>query len=400
MSNQTLTAPKGFRAAAVQAGIKTSGRLDLGLIAAQCPCSAAAAFTTNKIVAAAVVIDKERIRAGRARAIFINAGNANACTGKRGARDVHTISLEVARHLDIKPDEVLVCSTGIIGQFLPMDKVRAGISRAAAGLSGSAQAAKDLARAILTTDLKTKTAYEKFILHGKQVQIAGIAKGSGMIAPHLATLLAFITTDAAISPAMLRRALRQSVAQTFNKVNVDNHMSTSDTVIVLASGLANHKRIVKTGRDYERFARALGKICDSLAYQVAADGEGATCTVTVKVKGAAGPGDARRALRAIVDSPLVRCAFNGADPNWGRIISAVGYSRARFDPEALSCKIAGVRVFHRGRPCRFDPAQLSRRMKDKQWQVEVHLGAGKYADFCYTCDLSKAYVSINADYHT
>lgn len=400
MANHMITAPLGFRAAAVKAGIKASGNLDLGLIIADIPCVAAATFTTNKVVAPCVVIDRQKIRSGRAQAVFVNAGNANACTGKRGERDVHSICRELSRYLGIADKDVQVCSTGIIGEFLPMAKVRSGIAEAADRLNKSAQAGGDFARAIMTTDLRQKTAYREIILAGKKVRIAGTAKGSGMIAPNMATMLAFITTDAAISPALLRRALNGAVDITFNKVTVDNHMSTSDTAIVMASGLAGNARITAGGRAYRQFANALWEICDDLARQMAADGEGATCAVIVTVTGAAKDAEAHGAVRAIVDSPLVRTAFSGADPNWGRIVSAIGYSGVRFKADKLKCKIAGVTVFRNGRPCKFNAAGLSKKMKAKQWQVEVDLGAGRFSDFCYTCDLSHGYVTINADYHT
>ncbi len=400
MTNQTITAPKGFRAAAVKAGLKHSGALDLGLIVADRPCTAAAVFTTNKIVSAPVVVSREHIRSGKLQAVFVNAGNSNACTGQRGFRDTLAICRQVGRALNIDPHRILVASTGIIGEFLPMEKVHRGIEAALAALRYSPQAGSNLARAILTTDTKKKTACRQIRLGGKTVQLAGIAKGSGMIAPNMATMLAFITTDANISPALLRRSLSQSAAVTFNKVTVDMHTSTSDTAVVLASGLAGNARITRQGTDYQKFHQALWQICDDLARQIAADGEGATCAVTVRVTEAANPREARQAVRAIVDSPLVRCAFFGADPNWGRIVSAIGYSGARFHPEKLSCKVAGVTVFRNGRPAAFNRSQLSRKMKARQWQVHVCLGAGKYEDFCYTCDLSHGYVSINADYHT
>ena len=399
MSKRSLTWPSGFRVAAVRAGIKAGGTLDLGLIAADELCNAAAVFTTNKVVAPAVVVNRERIRSGRAQAVFVNAGNANACTGARGLRDVHTICNTVAKRLDISPDAVLVCSTGIIGAFLPITNVREGIGRAADALSGSARAGSDLAQAIMTTDTKPKMASCELNVNRVPVRIAGTAKGSGMIAPNMATMLAFVTTDANISSAALQRAMTQVTDRTFNKVTIDNHMSTSDTAIVLASGRAGNKRIV-TGANYERFAEGLWRVCDDLARQMAADGEGAGCAITIRVMAGRTPAEAHAALRAIADSPLVRCAFAGADPNWGRIVSAVGYSGARFDETGLSCRIAGVLVFRAGRPAPFDAKRLSRKMKARQWTVEVNLGAGRFDDFCYTCDLTQEYVSINADYHT
>jgi len=400
MADRTLTSPKGFRTSAVKAGIKSSGNWDLGLLAAQNPCSAAAVFTTNKVVAAPIVVTREHIADGGAQAIFVNAGNANACTADRGLRDARTICRLVARHLQIKPADVLVCSTGIIGRFLPMTKIRDGIDRAAAGLSDSAASSRGLARAIMTTDTKPKSAFQQIRLGSKVVKIAAIAKGSGMIAPNMATMLVFITTDAAISSTLLRRALREAASRTFNKVNIDNHPSTNDCAIALASSLAGNKIISRAGRDYQLFAQSLWQVCDDLARQMAADGEGATCAVTVKLSGAASGADAKAALRAIVASPLVRCAFNGADPNWGRIVSAVGFSGADCRLDKISCRIAGTWVFRRGRPCNFEAPALSRKMKQKHWLVEVDLGLGKFADFCYTCDLSKEYVRINADYHT
>ena len=400
MSKSFLTKPKGFRVAAVKAGIKPSGKLDLGLIVADKPCPAAATFTKNKIVGPAVVIDREKIKSGRAQAIFVNAGISNTCTGKRGERDVHTICRDVAKSLDIDSNDVLVCSTGIIGQFLPMDRLRKGIKKAADSLSRNAKDDLNLAQAILTTDTCIKTAQQKIAMGNKTARIAGIAKGSGMIAPNMATMLAFLTADVNISTACLRRALKNQVDLSFNKVSVDNHMSTSDTVIILASGQAQNKRITKVDSNYKKFEKALGLLCDDLARQIAADGEGATCMVTVRVQGAANPQDAYAAVRKIVESPLVRCAFNGADPNWGRIVSAVGYSGAKFNAEKLSCKIAGAPVFRAGKPCRFNTPALSRKMKAKQWDVLVDLGVGRSEDFCYTCDLSRGYVRINADYHT
>lgn len=398
MVNNTLTGPLGFRVGAVKAGIKESGNLDLALIVADHPCTAAGTFTTNKVVAPAVLVCKEHLTNSKAQAIFVNAGNANTCT--RGERAVDTICKDVAKHAHIKPQDVLVCSTGIIGHPLPMKKVRQGIKDATSVLSRSVKSSRDIAQAIMTTDTKPKTAYAQLKIDGKVVTIAGIAKGSGMIAPNMATMLAFITTDADISAPLLRRALKDAVNITFNKVTIDNHMSTSDSAIVLASGLALNKRITKTGVVYKRFAHSLWQVCDDLARQMAADGEGATCAVTVRVDGAASKSDAHRALRAIVDSPLVRCAFNGADPNWGRIVSAVGYSGAKFDLEKLTCKIADTPVFRNGCPCNFDANKLSRKMKAKTWQVQVNLAKGAYSDFCYTCDLSREYITINADYHT
>jgi glutamate N-acetyltransferase/amino-acid N-acetyltransferase len=245
----------------------------------------------------------------------------------------------------------------------------------------------------------TKVASESVRIGGTQVRVAGAAKGSGMIAPNMATMLAFVTTDAAIGVPALRQAWRHAVVRSFNRVDVDQHMSTSDTALVLASGRSGNRQITG-GRGYAQLAEALARVCESLARQIAADGEGATRQVTVRVKRAASAADARKAVRTITASPLVRCAFFGADPNWGRVISAVGYSGADFNWEQLACRMAGTWVFRHGRPVRFDRQKVQQAMTGKQWEVEVDLGVGDHEDWCYTCDLTHGYVTINAEYHT
>ncbi len=401
MANISLSTPKGFRIAAVKAGIKASGNLDLGLIVSDVKCTAAGVFTKNKIASPTIAVCREHLSNGKVQAIFVNAGNANACTGKRGLNDVYSISKMVASGLDIDPKDVLVTSTGIIGEFMPMDKVKQGIENATGGLSYAARNSKDFSKAIMTTDLVPKTASGQIKMGTKSVTIAATAKGSGMIAPNMATMLGFITTDVSIKMSLLYKALKEVAAITFNKVSVDNHTSTNDALLVMASHMAGNTMIDKeTSVNYKKFRNALHEVCDLLARQMAADGEGATCAVTVRVKGAENTKQATIAVRAIVDSPLVRTAFNGADPNWGRIISAIGYCGVKFIPEKLSCQIAGEYVYRGGRPAGFSAAKLSKKMRAKHWTVEVGLGIGKSQDFCYTCDLSKGYVSINADYHT
>ena len=355
VSKFNITGPLGFRVGAVKAGIKASGNLDLGLIVADVGRCCAGTFTRNKIVSPTVVISRGHVQQGAIRAVFVNAGNANACTGKRGERDVLAICKQVAKHLAIQPEEVVVCSTGIIGEFMPMDKVRCGIDNAIDGLSSSVKAGASLSRAIMTTDTKPKLATREIKLGGKVVRIAGIAKGSGMIAPNMATMLAFITTDAAISKKLLSRALSEVTERTFNKVSVDNHSSTNDSAIVLASGLAGNKIISKlSSPDNKVFLRELRNVCDDLARQMAADGEGSTCAVTVRVSGGKNDKEARAAVRAIVDSPLVRTAFNGADPNWGRILAAVGRAPVNsLDISQVNIILNGVAIVTAGEP---DPA--------------------------------------------
>ncbi|MBI9017859.1 MAG: bifunctional glutamate N-acetyltransferase/amino-acid acetyltransferase ArgJ [Phycisphaerae bacterium] len=400
MANKTITSPRGFRVAAVKAGIKASGNLDLGLIIADKPCNTAGVFTTNKICSATIDVCRSHVSNGKIQAVFVNAGNANAATGQQGLEDAQTICTQIASKLNIKSSDVMVNSTGIIGHFMPMDKVAAGIDKAFDVINNSETNGLEFSQAIMTTDLTQKLAFKQIKLDGKVVKVAGTAKGSGMIAPNMATMLGFVTTDADIKPAMLKKALREVASMTFNKVSVDNHQSTNDSLIVMASGMAGNNEIAAEDENYQIFKKALWQVCDDLARQIAADGEGATCAVTVRVNSAATAKDATKAVRAIVDSPLVRTAFNGADPNWGRIVSAVGYSGAKFDLSKLTCKIAGKVVYRNGQPVKFDPATLSAKMKHPAWLVEVDLGAGQASDFCYTCDLSKGYVTINADYHT
>ncbi len=400
MKSYSIAEIAGFEVAAVKAGIKPSGKYDLGLIVADKAYPAAATFTTNKVVGPAVTVSREHVRNGRIRAVFVNAGNANTCTGKQGRRDVIRICKYLAKRINALPEEILVCSTGIIGKRLPMPNILAGIDNALEQLSDSADSAELFSRAILTTDKKIKTACREFNISGNRVRLSGTCKGSGMIAPNMATMLGFITTDINISPAMLRHALKKAVAASFNKVSIDSHTSTSDTAIIMSSCLAGNERITTKEADYAVFADNLQQLCDSLSRQMAADGEGAHHLITIRLRGAVTARDARKALRAVVDSPLVRCAFNGADPNWGRIVSALGYSGAKINPEKISCKIAGIRVFSQGRPVSFDAKLLNRKMKTQSYQILINIGDGDFEDFCYTCDLSREYVTINADYHT
>ncbi len=411
MANNTIAAPKGFLAAGVQCGIKKSGKADLGLLVCPAGATAAAVFTTNKIVSAAVAVSKQHIKSPKIRAVVVNSGNANTCTGQKGIRNAITMCNKtaslVARRLSLGPrvtgDEsrnILVASTGIIGRQLPIKKITAGISKAAAKLSASASAGLDFAKAIMTTDTKPKQAVRRLEISGAAVTIAGAVKGAGMIAPNMATTLLFITTDVAISNYLLGRALKRAVGNSLNKLTVDGHQSTNDTAIILASGLADNRPIVSQCPRYRRFAKTLGQLCDDLAKQMALDAEGATRMFKVVVKGAATKADAARASRAIADYPLVKCAVNGGDPNWGRIICAVGSAGVRLNPNKLSCKLGPITVFNNGAPRKFDVKKASKVVSQTEHTITVNLGMGKASDFCYGCDLSKDYVTINADYQT
>ncbi len=400
MPNNTITAPKGFLAAGVACGIKKSGKSDLGLIVCPMGAKAAAVFTTNTITSAAVKVSKEHIKSANISAVVVNSGNANACTGQVGIKNAIKMCSETAKQIEEDPHSVLVASTGIIGEQLPMGKIITGISKAAAKLSASASAGLDFARAIMTTDTKPKQAVRRLEISGNKITIAGAVKGAGMIGPNMATTLCFITTDAAISKPLLGRALKSAIGNSLNKLTVDGHQSTNDTAIILASGLAGNRPIVSQCPRYKRFARALAEVCEDLVKQMALDAEGATRMFRVVVKGAATKADAAKAARAVADYPLVKCAVRGGDPNWGRIICAVGSSGVKLNPNKLSCKLGDITVFKNGAAKKFDAKKASRVISQTEHTITVDLDVGNMSDFCYGCDLSAEYVKINAEYHT
>jgi glutamate N-acetyltransferase/amino-acid N-acetyltransferase len=400
MANNTITAPRGFLAAGVRCGIKKSGKADLGLIVCPTGAKAAAVFTTNKIFGAAVTVSRKHVKSGGIEAVVVNSGNANACTGQLGIKNAIKMCAETAKKIETEPHRVLVASTGIIGEQLPMGKITKGISKAAAKLSNSASAGLDFAKAIMTTDTIPKQAIRKIEISGRQVTIASAVKGAGMIGPNMATMLCFITTDVAITKPLLARALKNAVGDSFNKLTVDIHQSPDDAAMVLASGLAGNRPIVSQCPRYKKFAKALAEVCGDLARQMALDAEGATRMFKVVVKGAATKADAAKAARAIADYPLVKCAVHGGDPNWGRIICAVGSADVRLNASKLSCKLGDITVFKNGSPRKFDTKKASKIISQAEHTITVDLGAGNMSDFCYGCDLSKEYVTINAEYHT
>jgi len=400
MKNKTITSPRGFLAAGVHCGVKKSGDNDLGLLVCPAGAKAAAVFTTNKIVSAAVTVCKQHVKNPSISAIIVNSGNANACTGRLGIDNAVKMCAETARKLKVENHQVLVASTGIIGEHLPMRKIYAGIEKAAAKLSDSAKAGLDFAKAIMTTDTRPKQAVRLLDISGCEVTIAGAVKGAGMIAPNMATTLCFITTDAAISKPLLGSALKAAIGESLNRLTVDGHQSTNDTAIILASGLAGNQPIVNQCPRYKKFAKGLAELCDDLARQMALDAEGATRMFKVVVKGAATKADAAKACRAIADYPLVKCAVHGSDPNWGRIICAAGSVGVKLNPDKLSCKLGQITVFKNGRPVKFDRVRAGKVIKQKEHTITLDLGAGSASDFCYGCDLSAGYVRINADYHT
>ena len=400
----SITRCLGFRAAGGTCGIKPSGKPDLMLIVADVPCAAAAVFTTNRVVGAPVTVNQRHLRttAGRARAIVCNSGVSNSATGAQGVRDADAMCRAVAGAIGCARDEVLVSSTGVIGRRLPMPRVLDGIAKLGARLDRGAAADAAAAGAIVTTDLRTKSAFRRVRLGGRTVSLAGIAKGSGMIAPNMATMLVFVVTDCAIAARPLRSALRQAVSDSFNRISVDQHTSPSDTVLTLASGLAGNRTITTAaGRDHAAFARALTGLCRDLAYQIVRDGEGATRVFRVRVRGARTVADADRIGRAIVDSPLVKTAVHGGDPNWGRVVTAAGYSGAAIRPERMSLAIGGVPVYARGTPVEVRAARrLATIMRASEITFTLDVGLGRASAEWLGCDLSREYVAINADYTT
>ncbi|MEN8127902.1 MAG: bifunctional glutamate N-acetyltransferase/amino-acid acetyltransferase ArgJ [Planctomycetota bacterium] len=400
MPNKTITAPKGFLAAGLHCGVKQSGKPDLALVYCPTGAKAAAVFTTNAIEAAPVTLCRKHIQSHPVYAAVINSGNANACTGAKGLAGAKVMCTKVAKELQIDAEKVLVASTGIIGKHLPLTRINSGISKAVQLLSDSQIAGNNFAKAIMTTDTKTKQAVRDVDIYGKTVTLAATAKGAGMIGPNMATTISMITTDAAISKPLLGKALKNAIGISLNRLTVDGHQSTNDTAIILASGLAGNKTLKKQDSGYRRFVRALNDLCSDLARQMALDAEGATRMFTVEVKGAAKKEDALKAARAVTDYDLVKCAVHGADPNWGRIICAVGSTGVKLNPDKLSCKIGETFVFRNGKPTNFDAKAVSAIISKKEHTITIDLGVGKYQDFCYGCDLSRDYITINADYHT
>jgi glutamate N-acetyltransferase/amino-acid N-acetyltransferase len=395
-----ITAPEGFTAAGVTAGLKASGRHDLMVLAADCPAAAAIVTTRNQVVGAPILWCRQLLPRGhgRIRALVVNAGCSNVCTGPAGLRDAATMAGDVAKQLDCPAEQVLVGSTGVIGHRLPMDRIRAGIADACRTLGRDRD--DHAAQAILTTDTRPKSAVVRGRLGGKTVTVAGIAKGSGMIAPSLATMFGFLTTDAAASPAALRKALRAACKTSFNAVTVDSDTSTSDMVTLMASGAAGNPRVTGSSKDFYRLADLVGEVCTKLARAIAADGEGATALVEVRVTGARSDREAATAAKAVADSPLVKTAVHGRDPNWGRIVMALGKSAAKVDADRLTVRIGKTTVFANGTGRRFDPARVVEHLSGDEVVLTADLGLGTGRYTALTCDLSREYITINADYHT
>ncbi|MBI2300595.1 MAG: bifunctional glutamate N-acetyltransferase/amino-acid acetyltransferase ArgJ [Armatimonadetes bacterium] len=395
-----VTTPAGYRASGVTAGIKPSGRPDLALIVSDRPAAAAGVFTTNRVRAYNVDRNRHLLSVGRPlRAIVVNSGNANVATGAQGRADTDAIAAGIAERLGIQPTEVAVAQTGVIGRPLPMEPLRAAFPSAVAELGPAG--GLDAAIAICTTDTHPKHTAVRCELEGVTVTLGAIAKGAGMIHPNMATLLCFVTTDAAVAPAPLQHALEAAVGETLNCISIDGDQSTSDTCLLLANGAAGNPLIDSLDDPrLEGFAAALTAVLDPLAAQIAADGEGATRLIRVEVEGALTASEARLAARAVAASNLLKCAVKGCDPNWGRIACAVGYSGAAVDQDRLTVTLNGVTLLYHGEPCGFDAAEVSRGMAAETVRIGVHLNLGEARGHAYGCDLTEEYVHINADYTT
>jgi glutamate N-acetyltransferase / amino-acid N-acetyltransferase len=394
--------PRGFRFAATACGLKKTGALDLALLSSDVPASAGAVFTQNLVVAAPVLICKKHLRTskGRMRAVVINAGNANCATGVAGHIAAQRTVLEAAKRLGFPSHELFVCSTGVIGVPLPVEKVLRALPLLTQHRRSSARSFAELSLAICTTDTRPKTASAYFKMSGKRIHLAGCAKGAGMIHPRMATTLAFVVTDAAITPPLLQKTLLDVTARTFNAISVDGDTSTNDTLLVLANGAAGAPRIQAGNKAHRAFTAALEEVCGSLARQVVADGEGAQRVIEIEVRGAKTEAAAKRIAETIATSPLVKTAFAGGDPNWGRIFAAAGRSGVKFDPELVDITMAGVRVLHHGQPLDFNERAASNRLLADHVPVVVDLHTGKASARYWTCDFTAEYVRINASYRT
>ena len=389
--------PKGFSAGTAACGMKRSGKADLALVVSDRPAAAAGVFTTNRVVAAPVTVSRAQIRAGSARAIVTNAGNANACTGRDGLRDAWTMVAETARGLGVADSEVLVASTGVIGRRLPIDDVVAGIGRATAGLT--ATHGRQAANAIRTTDTFPKLGHSSLEIGGGVARVGGMAKGAGMIRPDMATTLGQITLDAAVAPAALRSMLRHAVSGSFNAISIDGCTSTNDCLFLLANGASGV--VVDTPAALRKLADAVAELALELARQVVRDGEGTTRVATYMVTGAASAADARAAARGVAENVLVKCALHGADPNWGRMLAALGAAGVELDPDRVAVAVGGVPIVRQGAGLNGDLAdRAAKLLSQPEVEIQIDLGLGEGEAQVIASDLSPGYVHFNSAYTT
>ncbi len=389
-----VTSPKGFQAGATCAGIKKEAKLDLGILFSEVPCVATALFTTNKVKAAPIVLCQERLQGGSAVAVVVNSGCANAFTGEQGLKDAVEMAGLAAERIGVSPEDVLVASTGVIGQELPMKLIRAGLGQIVLSTGGG----HSLVKAMMTTDTVPKEVAARVV--DSEFTIGGVAKGSGMIHPELATMLCFLTTDAAIDLDFLKLALRKAVDISFNMVSIDGDTSTNDTVLIMANGLAGNKSISQDSRQASVFQQALDQVCIYLAKSIARDGEGAGKLIEVTVSGAPSVAEARSAARTIVSSSLVKTAVYGNDPNWGRIVAAVGRSGVEVVESKIDLYIGDICVVKGGRPLPFDKRSVVEVLRGSEVSIDLNLNLGTASATAWGCDLSEEYVTINSQYTT
>ena len=390
-----VTVPAGFSAGAIRCGIKKKG-CDMALLYSQKTAAASGMFTSNKMQAAPVILSRENLRNGKVRAIIINSGNANACTGKRGYKDAKTMAKLAADELGIKPGDVLAASTGVIGKFLPMDKFPDAVRRLAKKLNR--HGGTDAARAIMTTDSVVKENAVRFSVDGVNVAIGAMAKGSGMIYPLMATMLCFVTTDASVSKPALDAALRNSVEKSFHRITVDGDRSTNDTVLLLANGFAGNREISVRSKSFNKFQKALDRVMIAMAKMIVRDGEGAEKFIEIEVRGARSVQDAKKIGFSIANSNLVKTALAGENPNWGRIASAAGSSGAGINEEKLSIFIGNERVMKSGAPAVCNAGKVKRHLKKDEIRITVCAGGGNKSCTVWTTDLTEEYIRINKGY--
>jgi glutamate N-acetyltransferase/amino-acid N-acetyltransferase len=398
LENGTITSPRGFLAGATYSGIRTytEDKLDLGIVYSEVPCTVAGTFTTNKIKSPSVVLDQRRVSSGRAQAIVVNSGIANACVGEQGMIDALEMAALAAKYLDLEPELVLACSTGLIGVELPMALIRSGVRKVQLTTDGG----HALARAIRTTDTRSKEVAVSFRVEEKSYILGGIAKGSGMIHPNMATMLAYLATDAPVEQHFLQEALAHAVDSSFNMITVDGDSSTNDSVILLANGTAGGDTIALGSSGEEIFRHALQEVCTALAKEIARDGEGATKLIQVTVEGALSKSDARAAARAVASSTLVKSAVHGCDPNWGRIVVALGYSGAELEEGRIALYINDICIMEEGRPIPYFKDAVVLTMSGPEISLRLDLNLGKASATAWGCDLSEEYVTFNSAYTT
>lgn len=396
--NGGVAAPEGFFATGIACGIKKNGKKDLAIVCSEDIAAASGVFTTNVVKGHSLQLTMEHIKNGYANAVIINSGNANACVGKQGYEDAVRITTRAAELLECQPEEVLVGSTGVIGVPLDMDVILPAIEDLVSAMEP--EGGSDAAEAIMTTDLVAKEIAVELEIQGKKIVIGGMAKGSGMIHPNMATMIGVITTDANISRSMLNKALKETVGKTFNRISVDGDTSVCDMVLLLANGMADNPGIVRDDVDYRKFKDALEFVCTYLARMIAKDGEGATKLIEVLVEGAPSEDDAYKAVCSVVKSPLVKTAMFGEDANWGRIITAVGYSGAKFDPDSVDIYIGDLLVCKGGTAVKFDEGAAKKILMKEEIKITINLNSGNFSDRMWTCDFSYDYVKINGSYRT